>query len=156
MSLAIENNLVVSMHYKLTDNEGSVLDSSEGADPLTYLHGQGNIIIGLEKMMTGKTVGDSLQVTVQPSEGYGEIQDEMVQVVGKDSFDGIESVEVGMTFEAQSPDGTMQSIEIMEVDGDDITIDFNHPLAGVTLNFDVQVVSVREATKEEIEHGHAH
>lgn len=156
MSLTIKENLVVSMHYKLTDNDGNVLDSSEGSEPLTYLHGQGNIIPGLENSLTGKAEGDSLQVTVEPAEGYGELVPEMVEVIDKEAFKGVESIEVGMTFEAQAPDGSMQSIEIMKVEGDKITIDANHPLAGVTLNFDVQIVSVREATEQEVDHKHAH
>ncbi|MBL4883925.1 MAG: peptidylprolyl isomerase [Planctomycetaceae bacterium] len=156
MSLVIGENLIVSMHYKLTDNDGNEIDSSEGSDPLIYLHGKGNIIAGLEKPLNGKAEGDTLQVTVEPAEGYGEVLDEMVQVVARSEFDGIDEIEVGMTFEAQGPDGSMQSIEIMKVEGDDITIDANHPLAGVTLNFDVEIVSIREATQEEIDHGHAH
>jgi len=156
MSLLIGDNLVVSMHYKLTDDEGNVLDSSEGSEPLGYLHGAGNIIPGLEKALTGKTEGDSLQVKVEPAEGYGEIIPELIQTVERAAFEGVESIEVDMTFEAQGPDGSVQHIVVKEVDGDEITIDGNHPLAGIALNFDVEIVSVREATEEETAHGHAH
>ena len=156
MSLLIGDNLVVSMHYKLTDNEGNVLDSSEGSEPLTYLHGAGNIIPGLEKALVGKVEGDTQQVTVEPAEGYGEVMPELTQTVDKAAFQGVESVEVGMSFEAQTSDGSVQHIVVTKVDGEQVTVDANHPLAGVVLNFDVEIVSVREATEEEISHGHVH
>lgn len=156
MSLLIGDNLVVSMHYELTDNDGTVLDSSKDAEPLPYLHGAGNIIPGLEKALVGKTQGDSLQVTVEPAEGYGEVAPELINTVDRSAFQGVESIEVGMAFEAQGADGSVQRIIVKDVDGDEITVDANHPLAGVTLNFDVEIVSVREATEEEIAHGHVH
>ena len=156
MSLLIGDKLVVSMHYTLTDNEGNVLDSSEGGEPLTYLHGAGNIIPGLEKALVGKVEGDTQQVTVQPAEGYGEVMSELMQTVDKAAFQGVESVEVGMSFEAQTSDGSVQHIVVSKVDGDQVTVDANHPLAGVVLNFDVEIISVREATEEEIAHGHVH
>lgn len=156
MSLLIGDNLVVSMHYKLTDNEGNVLDSSEGSEPLTYLHGAGNIIPGLEKALVGKVEGDTQQVTVEPAEAYGEVMPELTQTVDKAAFQGVESVEVGMSFEAQTSDGSVQQIVVTKVDGEQVTVDANHPLAGVVLNFDVEIVSVREASKEEIAHGHVH
>ena len=156
MSLSIGNNLVVSMHYKLTDNDGEVLDSSEGSEPLAYLHGAGNIISGLEKALVGKVEGDSLQVKVEPAEGYGEVMPELIQPVDIAAFQGVETVEVGMGFEAEGPDGSIQSIVVKKVEGDEVTIDANHPLAGVVLNFDVQIVDVREASEEEIAHNHVH
>ena len=156
MSLLIGDDLVVSMHYKLTDNEGNVLDSSEGSEPLPYLHGAGNIIPGLEKALVGKVEGDTQQVTVEPAEGYGEVMPELTQTVDKAAFQGVESVEVGMSFEAQTSDGSVQHIVVTKVDGNQVTVDANHPLAGVVLNFDVEIVSVREASKEEIAHGHVH
>ncbi len=156
MSLSIANNLVVSMHYKLTDNDGELLDSSEGSEPLAYLHGAGNIIPGLEKALLGKAEGDSLQVRVEPAEGYGEVIAELIQPVDIAAFHGVESVEVGMEFEAEGPDGSVESVVVKNVEGDEITIDANHPLAGVALNFDIQIVDVREASEEEIAHKHAH
>ena len=156
MSLLIGDDLVVSMHYKLTDNEGNVLDSSEGSEPLTYLHGAGNIIPGLEKALVGKVEGDTPQVTVEPAEAYGEVMPELMQTVDKAAFQGVDSVEVGMSFEAQTSDGSVQHIVVTKVDGNQVTVDANHPLAGVVLNFDVEIVSVREASKEEIAHGHVH
>lgn len=156
MSLLIGDDLVVTMHYKLTDNEGNVLDSSEGSEPLTYLHGAGNIIPGLEKALVGKVEGDTQQVTVEPAEAYGEVMPELMQTVDKAAFQGVDSVEVGMSFEAQTSDGSVQHIVVTKVDGNQVTVDANHPLAGVVLNFDVEIVSVREASKEEIAHGHVH
>ena len=156
MSLLIGENTVVSMHYKLTDNSGEVLDSSEGAQPLNYLHGAGNIIPGLERALVGKTEGDSLQVEIQPEDAYGEVRPDMIQVVPRAAFQGVESIEPGMAFEARGDGGAAPRIVVKEVSGDEITVDANHPLAGVELNFDVQVVSVRAATEEEIAHGHVH
>ena len=156
MSLMIGDNSVVSMHYKLTDNDGNVIDSSEGTEPLTYLHGAGNIIPSLEKALVGKVVNDSLTVMVQPSDGYGEVMQELIQTIDKAAFQGVETLEAGMSFEAQSPDGSSKRIVVKKVESDQITINTNHPLAGVELNFDVNIVSVREATEEEKAHGHVH
>ena len=156
MSLLIGDNLVVIMHYKLTDDQGEVLDSSDGGDPLTYLHGAGNIISGLESALVGKAVGDALRVRVEPEDGYGLPQPALIQAVPKAAFNGVDTIEVGMTFVAQGENGASQRIVVKEVGDDEVTIDANHPLAGVVLNFDVQIVAVREATAEEITHGHAH
>jgi FKBP-type peptidyl-prolyl cis-trans isomerase SlyD len=156
MSLLIGDNLVVSMHYKLTDTDGNVLDSSEGTEPLAYLHGAGNIIPGLEKALVGKVQGDSLQVEVAPEEAYGELASELIQVVDKAAFQGAESVDAGMMFETQAPDGSVQRITVKQVEGDEVTIDANHPLAGMHLTFNVDIVDVRAASEEEIAHGHTH
>lgn len=156
MSLLIGDKLVVSIHYKLTDDEGNVLDSSEGAKPLTYLHGAKNIIPGLEKALVGKVAGNTCQVKIQPADAYGEVRPELTQVVDRSMFEGVDTLEVGMGFEATDPDGGRQRITIKNIDGDKITIDGNHPLAGMVLNFDVNIVGVREATQEELSHGHVH
>lgn len=156
MSLLIGKNSVVSMHYKLTDDTGKVLDSSEASEPLAYLHGAGNIVPGLEKALVGKGAGDSVKVKVEPSEGYGELDPNGIKVIERAAFEGVDSIEPGMAFEAKAPDGTSQHIVVTKVEGDEVTINLNHPLAGVTLNFDIQIVSVREATKEELDHGHTH
>ena len=156
MSLLIGDKLVVSMHYKLTDDDGNVLDSSEGSEPLAYLHGSDSIIPGLERALVGKVQGDALKVKVQPEDGYGEIDPELIQAVDKSAFEGVDSIEAGMAFEAEAPDGTVQRIVVKEVKGDEVTIDANHPLAGFVLTFDVEIVGVREATEEEISHGHVH
>ena len=156
MTLLIGDNSVVSMHYKLTDASGEVLDSSDGGEPLTYLHGAGNIIPGLENALVGKVAGDSLKVEVPPAEGYGEIRQELMQVVPREAFQGVEQLKPGMAFQAQGQDGSTRQIVVREINGDEIMVDGNHPLAGVDLHFDVQVVEVREASEEEVAHGHAH
>jgi len=156
MSLLIGDKLVVSMHYKLTDDDKNVLDSSEGAEPLTYLHGAGNLIPGLEAALVGKVEGDSLEVRVEAADAYGELRPELIQTVDKAAFQGVDSIEPGMAFEAQGPDGEAQRIIVKEVDGDQVTVDANHPLAGVVLNFDVQIITVRDASEEEVAHGHVH
>ncbi len=156
MSLMIGDKMVVSVHYTLTDNNGNVLDSSEGSDPLSYLHGANNIIPGLEKALIGKTADDALQVQVEPAEGYGEKVPELIQKVDKAAFQGVDTLETGMAFEAQGDNGQVQRVVITAIEEDLVTVDGNHPLAGVTLNFDVKIVSVRDATAEELSHGHVH
>ncbi len=156
MSLIIDNNMIVSMHYTLTDDNGKVIDSSVDSKPMDYLHGAGFIIPGLEKALTGKAKGDSLMVKVEPVEGYREIIPDLIQVVQKEVFQGAETIEEGMMFDAEAPDGIIHHIVIKKVDGEEITIDSNHPLAGVVLNFDVNIVNIRDATEEEIAHGHVH
>ena len=156
MSLLIGKNSVVSVNYKLTDDDGTVLDSSDGSKPLMYLHGAGNIIPGLEKALVGKGEGDSLKVRIEPAEAYGDVNPDGIKTIERAAFEGVESIEAGMMFEAKSPDGKTQQIMVKKVEGDEVTIDINHPLAGVTLNFDIQIVGVREATKEELDHGHTH
>ncbi len=156
MSLMIGDNVVASIHYTLTNNAGEVLDSSEGGEPLSYLHGAGNIIPGLEQALVGKTSGAELQVSVAPAEAYGEVQPELVQVVPVAAFQGVENIEPGMAFQAQDSQGNARRVVVKHVEGEEVTVDANHPLAGVELNFDVQVVAVRDATAEEISHGHVH
>ena len=156
MSLLISDKLVVSMHYKLTDDNGNLLDSSDESKPLTYLHGAGNIIPGLEKALIGKTAGSTCQVSVEPADGYGEFRQELIQTVDRSAFQGVETVEEGMAFQAQTQEGAMQHIIIKKVEGDQVTIDANHPLAGKLLNFDIEIVAVREANAEELAHGHVH
>jgi FKBP-type peptidyl-prolyl cis-trans isomerase SlyD len=143
--MQIAKDLVASIEYTLTDAAGAVIDSSVGNEPLAYLHGAGNIIPGLENALEGKKAGDSLTVTVAPEDGYGEKSEGLIQVVPKDMFQGVETVEVGMQFHAQTDHG-MQVITVAAVDGDNITVDGNHPLAGQTLNFDVKIIEVRAAS----------
>lgn len=156
MSLVIGNNTVVSVKYTLTNDAGEVLDRSEDSQPMNYLHGAGNIIPGLEKAMVGKGQGDAFQVRVEPAEAYGDVDPEGMKIIERKAFEGVESIEPGMAFEAQAPDGTSKRIFIKKVEGDQVTIDTNHPLAGVPLNFDIEIMSVREATEEERSHGHVH
>lgn len=151
----ISDNCVASFHYTLTDSSGKVLDSSDGQEPLSYLHGASNIIPGLEEALLGKTVGDKLQVAVSAAQAYGVHNQELIQELPSSMFSGIEQIEVGMEFHAETEHG-LQVVTVTKVEGDQITIDGNHPLAGVDLNFDVEITEVRPATEEEINHGHAH
>lgn len=154
--MQIAKNSVVAFNYTLTDPQGQVIDTSQGKEPLTYLHGVGQIIPGLEKHLEGKEVGANVKVTVAPEEAYGIRDDRAIQQVPKAAFQGVPDIKPGMQFRAQGPQGQTQLVTVTKVEDDQITVDGNHPLAGVTLNFDVSIVSVREATKEEAEHGHAH
>ncbi|WP_106477284.1 FKBP-type peptidyl-prolyl cis-trans isomerase [Phytohalomonas tamaricis] len=153
--MQIAQNAVVAFHYTLTNEAGEVLDSSEGREPLAYLHGSGNIIPGLEKELAGRQSGDKLQVRVEPAEGYGEIQPALVQEVPRDAFQGVEEIQPGMQFQAQTEGGPLL-VTVTKLEGDTVTVDGNHPLAGETLNFDVSIEEVREASPEEMEHGHVH
>jgi len=152
----IADGKVVSFHYTLTNDKGEVVDTSRDRDePLPYLHGGQNIVPGLERQLTGKQVGDKLEVTVSPTEGYGERDPALTQQVPKDAFPDDLEIAVGMQFVAQSNAGPVP-IWIAAIEGDTITIDQNHPLSGETLHFDVEVVEIRDATDEEKEHGHPH
>ncbi|OOC09379.1 MULTISPECIES: FKBP-type peptidyl-prolyl cis-trans isomerase [Thioalkalivibrio] len=153
--MQVAQNSVVSIHYKLTNNDGETIDSSEGREPLAYMHGNGQIVPGLERELEGKAAGDKVQATVPPEEGYGEKIDAMVQEVPMEAFQGVDSIEPGMQFQAQTENGPL-TVTVTNVEGDTATVDGNHPLAGQTLNFDVEVVEVREPSAEELEHGHAH
>jgi FKBP-type peptidyl-prolyl cis-trans isomerase SlyD len=153
--MEVADQLVVRIHYTLTDDTGDVLDSSSEGEPLTYLHGSGNIIPGLERELSGKRPGDTLKVRVEPADGYGEHRAELVQAVPKSAFEGIEQIEPGMRFEASGPEGS-QVVMVTEVSDDTVTVDANHALAGEVLVFDVEIVDVRAAKPEEIEHGHVH
>ncbi|MBD8492426.1 FKBP-type peptidyl-prolyl cis-trans isomerase [Pseudomonas syringae] len=146
----------VSIDYTLTNDAGEVIDSSSGGAPLVYLHGAGNIIPGLEKALEGKDIGDELNVSIEPEDAYGEYSAELVSTLSRSMFEGVDELEVGMQFHASGPDGSMQIVTIRDLDGDDVTIDGNHPLAGQRLTFQVKVVDIREASEEEIAHGHVH
>ncbi len=145
-------NHVVEIDYTLTNNDGEVIDSSEGREPLAYLHGFGNIIPGLEKALEGKTEGDELKVRVEPEEGYGPRRDELVQSVSIEAFAGQDKVEPGMKFNAESSQGPMV-VTVTSIEDGQVTIDANHDLAGQQLNFDVTVRGIREASPAEIEQG---
>lgn len=153
--MIISENAAVLFHYTLTDENGTQLDSSKGKDPLAYLHGHNNIIPGLEKAMEGKQAGDVMVVTVEAAEAYGERHEQMVQQVPRESFQA-EEIKVGQRFEAKAPSGNTINVLITEVTDDTVTVDGNHPLAGKALTFDVRIEAVREASEEELEHGHIH
>lgn len=151
--MKIAQDKVAEIEYVLKV-EGEIVDQSEAGDPLVYLHGHNNIIPGLEQALEGHEPGDQVTVTVAPEDGYGERDDENVQVLPRADFD--DDVEVGASYFAQSDDGSVNPFTVVSVSGDDVTVDFNPPLAGQTLNFEVTVKDVRDATAEELEHGHAH
>jgi len=153
--MQITNNTAVSIHYTLTTDAGEEIDSTIGGEPLVYLHGRGNIITGLEKALDNKTVGEKFNVRIEPAEAYGEFSEDKIQVVSREMFDGIDNIEVGMQFHAAVNSGS-DIITVTKIEGDNITIDGNHPLAGQALTFVIDVVGVRLATKEEISHGHIH
>ncbi len=146
--MQIKADTVVSIDYTLTGSDGQLIDTSEGREPLVYLHGHGNIVPGLETAIEGKSEGDELAVSVQPEEGYGPYREELVQDVPKSAFDGMEKVEPGMSFHAESSAGPM-TVLVREVGEDTVKIDGNHMLAGQVLNFKVEVKGVREATETE-------
>ncbi len=155
--MQIAQHTVVTMTYTLTDDQGQVLDQADAAQPFAYLHGADNIIPGLEKQLAGKQANDSMKITVPPAEAYGEYDERMTQQVPRSMFEGVpaEQIVAGAEFHAQTGAGN-QTIRIAAVDDNTVTIDANHPLAGVALTFDVTIISVRSASAEEITHGHAH
>ena len=154
--MQISKHKVVSINYTLKDDDGQIIDSSEGGEPLAYLHGAENIIPGLENALTGKTMGDSLSVSIPPAEAYGERDENKIQAVPRELFDDAGEIAVGAQYHAANPDGGHITITVVEVGDDEIVVDANHPLAGASLNFDVTVIEVRDASEEEIAHGQVH
>jgi len=153
--MSISANKVVILDYTLTNDQGEILDQSSNGQ-FAYLHGANNIIPGLENALTGKAAGDSLNVKVSPEQGYGVRDENLSQVVSINMFESADDIQVGQQFHAQSGEGQRIVITVTKVEGDEVTIDGNHPLAGETLNFDVTVVEVRDATEQEIAHQHVH
>ncbi len=152
--MTITPESVVTLHYKVSSEDGTELDSSFGKQPLTVLLGRRFLIEGLETALSGKQQGDSFSVDVEPEQAYGLRMDELVQRVPKNLFEGME-VEVGMSFRATT-EGGEQSVIVIETTDDEVVVDGNHPLAGVPLSFEVEVVAVRDPTADELAHGHAH
>lgn len=156
-STSVAAGQVVTLHYTLTVDGNPVESSREGdSGPFDYLHGASNIVPGLEEAVAGKSVGDSLEVTVEPEKAYGKREEEAVQVVPRAQFPGDFTPQVGLQFFAQTPDGQQIPGVITALDDEKVTVDFNHPLAGATLHFAIEVMAIRPATSEEIEHGHPH
>ena len=151
----IEKNRVVTLNYTLRDDQGSVIDSSSGRGPLSYLHGKGNIVPGLEQALAGKAAGDKLDVTVAPAQGYGLRDERLVQIVPRHKFGEVAGLSPGMQVRATGAQGP-RLVTVVRVDRDFVTVDGNHPLAGRTLHFSVEVAEVRKATHEEVSHGHVH
>ncbi|MBC7530749.1 MAG: peptidylprolyl isomerase [Oligoflexus sp.] len=148
-------NSVVLMDYTVKDEEGNIIDTSSGHEPLAFIVGLGNIIPGLEREFIGKKKGDAFTVTVKPEDGYGDKDDALVETVPRAQFAGVKNLAVGMQLQAQTDDDTMV-VTVIELTDTEVTVDANHPLAGKTLNFDVKVVEVRDPTAEEMSHGHVH
>jgi len=151
----ISADRVVIIHYTLKDDSGAVIDSSAGGEPLAYIQGHGNLVAGLEKALEGRHEGETVEVSVAPADGYGVHDAGLIQRVPKRSLQGSGEIKKGMQFQARTEQG-MRLFTVMAVVGDMVTLDANHPLADKTLNFKVEIVSVREATTEELEHGHVH
>ncbi|MBN2680066.1 peptidylprolyl isomerase [Acidithiobacillus marinus] len=153
--MIISKDKVVTIDYSLTDEEGELIDSSVGEEPLIYLHGHHGIIPGLEQALAGHRTGDKVEVSIPPEEGYGDWDEDLVEVVAREDFDDPEELEIGTQFETETDEG-MRLATVIDIEGEDVTVDLNHPLAGMTLNFDVTVLDVRDATAEELAHGHVH
>lgn len=152
----IKNNDVVNLSYCLKNANGDELDRADKSQPFAYLHGMGQIVPGLEKSLDGLKVGDKKEVTVSPAEGYGELDPSLRTQAKRSNFPEGADLKPGMQFEGQGEGGRKVIFEIISVEGDNINVDGNHPLAGQTLHFDVEVTGIREATQEELTHGHAH
>lgn len=148
----IEDNMVVSFDYEVKDDNGNIIDGSSGTEPLVYLHGSSSILPALEKALTGKNAGETFSVSISPDDAYGQRNDNLVQIVDRSVFQDVDELKEGMIFNAQQPEGELQ-VSIVGIDGDEITLDGNHPLAGLTLNFEGVIRDVRDATPEEIEEG---
>ncbi len=150
--MTVTKDTVVTMDYRLTDDEGTVLDSSEGRGPLSYVHGAGTIIPGLENALEGQEPGAHVDAVVEPEDAYGERDEQRVVNLPRDRFQGVDTVEPGMQFQAQV-DGQTQILTVQEAGDEEVTVDANHPLSGKRLNFSVDIREVREATEQEREEG---
>ena len=153
--MQIQKNKVVAIDYKLTDAKGALIDSSANHGPLYYIQGIGNLIPGLEKELEGKTTGQNIKVTIAAKDGYGERNPSLCQEVPRTQFETAEGLEIGMQFEVETEQGELV-VAVTKIEGDTVTVDGNHPLAGVELHFDVTVKEIRDASAEELAHGHVH
>ena len=152
----IASDVVATIHYQLTLDDGSVVDSSFGAEPLVYLQGHGNIVPGLERQLDGKKAGDKLEAVVPSDEGYGDLDPDADQSISRDAFPKDVDLQAGMSFHGEDEQGRTIPLFIKSVAGEEVVITTNHPLAGQRLNFKIEVIEVRAATQEELEHGHVH
>lgn len=153
--MKVEKNHVISIDYTLKDDQGEILDTSDGRGPLLFIQGIGNIIPGLEKALEGKVIGDHVKVRIAPEDAYGVREDSLIQKVPKDQFETPDTLEIGMQFEVETEQGHMV-VSVVQIEEFHIMVDGNHPLAGVPLNFDVRIKDIRSASKEEMAHGHVH
>lgn len=154
MKLTIQNDRVATLNFVLTDDDGDIIDASEAGDPLVYLHGHENVVPGLETALLGKSAGDKLKVVVEPEDGYGEATTDELHAIPREAFD--DDIEAGMLVELEDEDGEMIPVWIAEIEDDVVHVDVDHPLAGMRLHFDLEVLDVRAATDDEIAHGHPH
>jgi FKBP-type peptidyl-prolyl cis-trans isomerase SlyD len=152
----VKDGLVISLEYVLKLDDGQIVDESPADEPLLYLHGAENIIPGLEKELTGMAINDTKQVVVTPEDGYGDYEDEAIEVIDRGLFPPDVELEEGLMLTMRDEEGNMMDATVVELDENEVTLDFNHPLAGETLVFDVKIVGIREATDEERDHGHPH
>jgi FKBP-type peptidyl-prolyl cis-trans isomerase SlyD len=153
--MQVDKDKVVTFHYRLTNEKGELIEDSFGGEPLAYIHGHGNLITGMEKALEGKKAGDRFEVSIPPSEAYGERHEGLIQKVPREAFQGVDEIEVGMQFRASTDQGEVPVV-VTAVTETEVTVDGNSPLAGQTLNFDIEVKDVREASEEELAHGHVH
>lgn len=154
--MKVSKDKVISANYVLKNAEGELIDESTPESPMAYIHGIGDVAEGLEKALEGKVVGDKINVTLTPDEAYGAFDESLVQEVSKEMFNDVETLEEGLVFQAETPEGEVREYEIVAIEGEKVTIDSNHPLAGETLVFDIEITEIRDATAEELEHGHVH
>jgi len=154
--MSILTNKVISFNYTLKDDEGTILDSSANKEPLTFLSGSQQIIPKLEEVLSGMIIGSKKNIKIAAADAYGEYSEDAIQKIKMDQFPKEANIEVGMTYIANSLDGKQMPFLVSEINEQDVTVDFNHPLAGKDLEFDVELLDVRDATPEEIQHGHVH
>jgi FKBP-type peptidyl-prolyl cis-trans isomerase SlyD len=152
--MKVSENKVVLFHYALVNSAGEVLDGSRGGNPLPYLHGHKNIVPGLEAAMDSREVGDKFEVVVPPEQGYGQRDEAKVQVIDRQAFADFTELEEGMVCQMEDDNGELQLVGITKIEGEDVTVDANHPFAGIELKFDVEIMEVRDATAEELSAGH--
>jgi len=154
--MTVKKDAVVEMHYTLKNDSGDVIDSSKGQEPMPFIQGHGNIIPGLESALEGSKVGDKLDVSIEPEDGYGLRMQDAIQEIPSSELQGVNEVKVGMQLQSQDQDGNAFLVTVTKVEDDKITVDANHPLAGETLHFSVNIESIRKAEAEELSHGHVH
>jgi FKBP-type peptidyl-prolyl cis-trans isomerase SlyD len=151
----IENDTVVTVGYRLLNEALEEIDTSENGAPIVYLHGGDELLDGLEAALTGKSAGDRFTVTLQPDDAYGPEDPDLIQIFPIDEFNGVDMYP-GMELQGKDPEGNFRLLRIVAVDGENVTVNMNHPLAGLVLHFELHVENVRPATEDELAHGHAH
>ena len=152
----VKKDRVISLDFILKDEQGETLDQSTEGEPLEYLHGAGDVVAGLEKALEGHQLGEQIRVVIPPADAYGEYEVSLVDEVSRDQFPDIDDIQPGMQFQTQMDDGAPMIISVTAVDGDKIIVDGNHPLAGMTLVFEVEIIAIRQASEDELAHGHVH